>query len=166
MLYRSLHTLVIFARAYCKMHTYFQCRMYTCAYTLFSIWCFGMYLFLCFPPASSEQDDDGTSDVLTYVSRSPEHNIYTRVPHPLLDPVVQAAQDRLEKFYQQTFWANYKVYRCCQAAQALAKRGENIDRCFIGISPGGVGQSLYSAHLDAIYAHNHCFFDPNVWYQD
>ena len=56
------------------------------------------------------------------------------------------------------------VYR--QAAQALAKRLENIDRCFIGVSPGGVGQSLYSAHLEAVYQHNHAFFDPNVWYHD
>jgi hypothetical protein len=29
-----------------------------------------------------------------------------------------------------------------QAALALAKRGENIDRCFIGVSPGGVGRIL------------------------
>ena len=36
-----------------------------------------------------------------------------------------------------------------QAAIALAKRGENLDRCFIGVSPGGVGQSLYSLHLQA-----------------
>ena len=68
-----------------------------------------------------------------------------------------------------------EVFQCCQAATALAKRGENIVRCFIGVSPGGVleeqlfaslvaslrfiaawnfrvlpgvGQSLYSAHLD------------------
>ena len=71
-----------------------------------------------------------------------------------------------EKFFKQTFWANIEVFRCCQAAQALAKRGENIDRCFIGESPGEVGQSLYSAHLDAVYGHNHSFFDPNVWYKD
>ena len=45
------------------------------------------------------------------------------------------------------------VCRCLryrQAALALAKRGENIDRLFIGISPGGVGQSLYTANLAAM----------------
>ena len=55
---------------------------------------------------------------------------------------------------------------CCQAAQALAKRGENIDRCFIGIGPGGVGQSLYSTLLAAMCCHNHAFIDPNLWFQE
>jgi hypothetical protein len=41
-------------------------------------------------------------------------------------------EERLAAFYRETFWANPKVFRCCQAALALAKRGENIDRCFIG----------------------------------
>ena len=50
------------------------------------------------------------------------------------------------------------------AAQALAKRGLNVDRLFIGLSPGGVGQSLYSSHLAAIYGTgNHTFYDPNIW---
>ena len=61
---------------------------------------------------------------------------------------------------------NKQVFNCCQAAQALAKRGENIDRCFIGISPGGVGQSLYSAHINAVYGMNHAFIDPNIWYDE
>ena len=86
-----------------------------------------------------------------------------------------------------------EVFQCCQAATALAKRGENIVRCFIGVSPGGVleeqlftslvaslrfiaawncrvlpgvGQSLYSAHLDAVYSPNHKFIDPNIWYDE
>ncbi|CAE8607642.1 unnamed protein product [Polarella glacialis] len=60
----------------------------------------------------------------------------------------------------------YAVFQCTQAAQALCKRGENLDRCFIGESPGGVGQSLFTAHLAAVYKHNHSYFDPNVWYMD
>ncbi len=58
------------------------------------------------------------------------------------------------------------MFKCNQAAQALCKRGENLDRCFIGESPGGVGQSLYTGHLAAMYKHNHSYFDPNVWYMD
>ena len=42
----------------------------------------------------------------------------------------------------------------------------NITRCFIGRSPGGVGQSLYSAHLAAMLGNIHVFSDPNVWYQE
>ena len=32
--------------------------------------------------------------------------------------------------------------------------------------PAGVGQSLYSGHLDAVYAANHRFNDPNIWYNE
>ena len=72
----------------------------------------------------------------------------------------------LERFYSQTFWASHDVFLCNQAALALAKRGVNVDRCFIGESPGRVGQSLYSIHLDTMLAQNHGFFDPKVWYNE
>ena len=78
----------------------------------------------------------------------------------------KSANFELKKFYSQTFWCNVDVFRCCQAAIAIAKRGLNVDRCFIGISPGGVGQSLYSLHLSEMYKHNHVYFDPNIWYLD
>jgi len=74
--------------------------------------------------------------------------------------------DGLRCFYRQTFWANVEVFGCMQAAQALARRGENIDRCFMGLSPGGVGQSLYSMHLAAMYGSLHVYFDPSIWYHD
>ena len=107
---------------------------------------------------------------VTMVPADPSNDIYYYVPHRLRpelpDPVLKAALQRLQKFFQETFWLNIDVFTCCQAAQALAKRGLNIDRCFIGVSPGGVGQSLYSAHLNAVYAHNHAYIDPNIWYDD
>jgi hypothetical protein len=98
--------------------------------------------------------------------KSPDHNLYLMVPRPLLDPVLDFARIELEEFYSQTFWANVEVFRCFQSAIALAMRGENIDRCFIGVSPGGVGQSLYSGHLAGMYDKLHTFFDPNIWYHD
>ncbi len=110
--------------------------------------------------------DVESGETIKHVSKSPDNNVYVRVPHPLLDPVAEDAVRRLQKFFAETFWCNANVFICCQAAQALAKRYENIDRCFIGVSPGGVGQSLYSHHLNAVYGHNHAFFDPNVWYQE
>jgi hypothetical protein len=88
------------------------------------------------------------------------------IPSPLLDPVLDTQVSRLLQFFKQTFWCNLEVFLCTQAAQALCKRGENLDRCFIGESPGGVGQSLFTAHLAAVYKHNHSYFDPNVWYMD
>ena len=104
------------------------------------------------------------------VQPSPDNNIYVRIPHPLLsslpDPVLENARARLNKFIRQTFWCNEDYFKATLAAIALAKRGENIDRCFIGESSGGTGQSLFSSHLDAVYAHNHAFIDPNLFHNE
>lgn len=102
----------------------------------------------------------------TFALPSPGNNVYMRVPHPLRDPVLDSARSRLEMFYAQTFWCNSEFFDCCQAAIGLAKRGENIDRCFIGESGGGAGQGLYSSHLAAVYKHNHAFIDPNLWHNE
>ena len=115
-------------------------------------------------PDSSDIDSKGP--VLRHVRKSPSNNCYLYIPHSLLDPVEGSNCEKLIKFYSRTFWANKDVFLCCQAALALAKRGFNVDRCFIGESPGGVGQSLYSLHLDTMLAQNHAFFDPNVWYNE
>ncbi|CAE7220712.1 unnamed protein product [Symbiodinium sp. CCMP2592] len=111
-------------------------------------------------------DSPGSDSPIDVVKKSPANNCYVRIPHPLLDPVMENKLERLEKFYQQTFWCNLDVFKCFQAATAIAKRGYNVDRCFIGISPGGVGQSLYSLHLSEMYKQNHTFFDPNIWHLD
>ena len=80
--------------------------------------------------------------------------------------VPQDVFDRLQKFYSQTFWGNIVVFKCGQAAQALAKRGLNVVRLFIGLSSGGVGQSLYSLHLQRMFGHNFAYFDPNIWFNE
>ena len=100
--------------------------------------------------------------------QSPAHPTMSmfEIPHPLRDSVLSAAKERFERFVRQTFWCNEDFYACCLAAQALAKRGGNVDRCFIGVSAGGTGQSLYSSHLAAIYRHNHAFIDPNLWHNE
>lgn len=100
------------------------------------------------------------------VPREELQNCYLRIPHCLKGSVPRDVVERVEKFYSQTFWSNLKVFRCGQAAQALAKRGLNIVRIFIGLSAGGVGQSLYSKHLEAIYRHNFAFFDPQIWFHE
>ena len=110
--------------------------------------------------------DVGPGEHLKFVPRGPDNNIFVRIPHKLLDPVLESAKQQLEAFFKTTFWENISVFVCCQAAQALAKRGENIDRCFIGVGPGGVGQSLYSHLLSNMYGHNHAYVDPNVWFHE
>ena len=73
---------------------------------------------------------------------------------------------KLRLFYSCTFWGNINVFKCSQAAQALAKRGLNVVRMFIGLSSGGAGQSLYSTHLQAMYAHNFAFFDLQIGFNE
>ncbi|CAE7561822.1 unnamed protein product [Symbiodinium sp. CCMP2592] len=104
------------------------------------------------------------------VKPSPKNNIYVRIPHALQaslpDPVLKNARSRLQKLLKETFWSNQEYYKATLAAIALAKRGENIDRCFIGESSGGTGQSLFSSHLAAVYGHNHAFIDPNLFHNE
>ena len=109
--------------------------------------------------------DEGVSPALQ-VDCDTLANCYLRIPHCIKGTIPQDVTARLLKFYRQTFWGNLAVFKCGQAAQALAKRGINVVRLFIGLSNGGVGQSLYSAHLRAMYGHNFAYFDPNIWYHD
>ena len=120
---------------------------------------------VCYEDLCLRYDSDLLVPV-TVVPKSSANNCYIKIPHAIKDPVLEANVLRLQKFYSQTFWCNAHVFKCCQAAIALAKRGLNVDRCFIGISPGGVGQSLYSQHIAAMFGNNHAFFDPNVWHND
>ena len=121
---------------------------------------------ICYEDICFAYDLADRSSPVERVVKGSANNCYVHVPHPLLDPVMRSNEERLERFYTQTFWANHNVFLACQAALALAKRGLNVDRCFIAISPGGVGQSLYSQHLAEMYKHNHAFFDPNIWHQE
>eukprot|EP00439_Symbiodinium_sp_Y106_P048856 s193_g6.t1 len=121
---------------------------------------------ICYDDICFAYDRPNSLHPVEVIRKGPHNNCYVRIPHPLLDPVLQANMQSLQMFYDRTFWCNLNVYRCFQAAIAIAKRGFNVDRCFIGISPGGVGQSLYSLHLSEMYKHNHSFFDPNIWHLD
>ena len=109
---------------------------------------------------------DNVSGPVKLVKLAQEHDIYMRIPHPLLDPLLPDATIGLSQFYNQTFWAIQPVLNCFFAAQALARRGINVDRCFMGVSPGGTGQSLYSTLLAAQYGSLHYFYDPNIWFHD
>ena len=110
--------------------------------------------------------DTAPGTPVKHVTKSPAHNIYMLIPHALVDPHMEVALDDVHAFYKQFFWCNNHVYLSGCAALALAKRGENIDRLFVGISPGGVGQSLYSGLLHAMHQGGAAFFDPNAWYHD
>ena len=103
-------------------------------------------------------------------SRAASNNIYVKIQHDLLravDPVLMAAVGRLQKAYQQTFWANVNGFKFGQACLALASRGLNVNQITVYWGPGGVGMSSFTAHLAAMYGdQNHVMFDPNVFYDD
>jgi len=121
---------------------------------------------VCYKDCCVLYEVEGSFKFFQNVTMPTENNIYLRIPHPLLDPVLLVTEQRLRRFIAQTFWCNVDVYRCMLAAQAIAKRGENIDRIFIGVSPGGTGQSLYSHFLASMYGPLHYYFDPTVWFRD
>ena len=74
--------------------------------------------------------------------------------------------ERLESFRSTAFWGNALAMKCQLAALTLALRGENADRCFWTIGPGGVGQSLLSRFFDTLLGGRHSFLDANVYYSD
>ena len=155
----------VFKLAFCLKHEFMHTRMIS----LIVEWCETedqRQPAICYDDICFAYDKADSSLSITPVPKGPFNNCYVYVPHSLLDPVLQCVEEKLHRFYRQTFWANHNVFVCCQAALAIAKRGYNVDRCFIGISPGGVGQSLYSLHLAEMYKHNHCLFDPNLWYME
>ncbi len=90
----------------------------------------------CYRDASIVYDDTSECHV-SFTDRGPQNNIYVRIPHPLLCPVVRENTEKLQVFYSRMFWRNLEMYECCASALALATRLENIDRCFMGVSPGG-----------------------------
>ena len=104
-------------------------------------------------------------------NRSPRNDIYVGIHQSLLsglgDATLEAAIDRCWKNYSRTFWANWEALIFCQSCLELAKRGQNVDQITIFLVPGGVGLSLYTAHIAAMLGISlHRFFDPNVFYND
>ena len=103
-------------------------------------------------------------------ARSASANLYVGIERNLLDavdPVLEAAIDRLEKIYSETFWAIPAAFQLGQACLALAKRGLNVNHITMYVGPGGVGLSKYTDHLQAMLGtENHDIFDPNIFYSD
>jgi hypothetical protein len=124
---------------------------------------------ICFEDCSYLYDVEGVN-ISWVLKRSSENNIYIGIPTSILqgvDPCLEAAVQRLQRIYESTFWSLYGAYDFCCASIELAKRGLNVDQMAIFLGPGGVGLSLYTAHIHAMYGpRNHRFFDPNIFYQD
>ncbi|CAK0822362.1 unnamed protein product [Prorocentrum cordatum] len=102
----------------------------------------------------------------TFVEKAQSRNVYIHVPHALKDPVQEAVNTELQTFLGQTFWDNGSALDCQLAAMCLVLQGENIDRCFWTIGPGGVGQSLLTHLVDNVFSGLHAFLDTTVYYDD
>ncbi|CAE7208891.1 unnamed protein product, partial [Symbiodinium natans] len=103
---------------------------------------------------------------LQQLQKAGSNNIYTFLPHRLLDPVPDDVKQRVQHFWYTTYWNNGEAFDCFMSALTLAIRGENVDRAFWGIGSGGVGQSLQTAHLEAILGSFHACLDMNIYYSD
>ena len=73
---------------------------------------------------------------------------------------------RVETFLQSTFFLNTAALHCQLVAMVLALRGLNIDRAFMTVGPGGVGQSLNSALIANVFGEMHAFVDMNIFFTD
>jgi hypothetical protein len=109
---------------------------------------------------------DTSDQHLGKVSKSPDNDIYVFLPHSLCDPVEASAQQKLQIFWSTTFWSNDAALECQLAAMTLALRGRNVDRAFWSQGPGGVGQSLESHRVAALFGPLHGFLDLNIYYDD
>ena len=52
------------------------------------------------------------------------------------------------------------------SALAIALKGYNVDRAFIGLSGGGVGQSMFTLLLHNVLGDMHRYFDMTMYYSD
>ena len=65
----------------------------------------------------------------------------------------------VERALYDCYKGDNKELRC---TSSLLELGNScLTRCL-----SGVGQSLYSSHLDAVYVSNHAFIDPQIWYDE
>jgi hypothetical protein len=94
-----------------------------------------------------------------YVHKDPSHNIYKYIDVPLKDPVLQINVDRLSTILATTFWQNRPALKCFFSGICLAMRGHNVDQAQLGVSPGGAGQSITTALLDAMFPGLHAYID-------
>ncbi|CAE7582461.1 unnamed protein product [Symbiodinium sp. CCMP2592] len=103
---------------------------------------------------------------LQAVPKAAANDVYVYLPHKMLDPVADDVRQRVHLFWQTTYWDNANAFEVFMASFTLALRGENVDRAFWGIGAGGVGQSLQTAHLEAILGEYHTCLDMNIYFVD
>ena len=82
------------------------------------------------------------------------------------DPQLGASQARLSAFFGIASYSNSEAVSCTISGLSIALIGENADRAFWTIGPGGVGQSLFTSLIHNAMAPTHGFFDCAALYLD
>ena len=99
------------------------------------------------------------ADVRCYLGNPVNYDI----PADLGDPVLDAAQERWNKFLRQTVWGCSAGLLACMAAIGLAKREENIVPMFFMWGPGGIGMSMFTKAIHVMLGDElHKYLDGNV----
>ena len=70
---------------------------------------------------------EDTGRMLAVNTRSPFNNIYTGIPNPLLDPVLERHVNEVMEIISRTFWANVGAWRFTQACREMVHRGLNVN---------------------------------------
>ncbi|CAE7390457.1 unnamed protein product, partial [Symbiodinium microadriaticum] len=70
---------------------------------------------VCYDDICFMYDASNSDTPIRAVKKGPQNNCYVKVPHPILDPVMECNMERLQLFYQRTWWCNIEVFLCCQA---------------------------------------------------
>ena len=109
---------------------------------------------------------DVGGQLLVECPKRASNDIYLYIDHPLHDPVLQTAIGKLTGFLGSAFVRNESALQCHFAAIALALRGSNVDRAFWTIGAGGVGQSILSHLIAAVFGSSHSFIDMNIYFSD
>ena len=114
---------------------------------------------------------DGTTGKPVYFDKNPKHRIYIYLPIEYIrsymgDPVLKAAEERVKKFFSQTFFNNGWALRNVFDALCLTLHGLNVDRVFWTIAAGGCGQSLLTLLIHVLMPSMHAYLDSNIYHSD
>ena len=109
---------------------------------------------------------DSNGVIMSKVAKAFSQHIYMHLPHEWHSSVDISHVERVMRFLTTTFYQNKPALECQFAAIALVLRGRNLDRAFWTIGSGGVGQSLFSHLIAAVFGDNHAFVDLNMYFTD
>jgi hypothetical protein len=112
-----------------------------------------------------DYDDFHLHTDLSLVAKSVDYNCYRQIPFKISDPVLQAAEERLDRFLMSHHHNNLAGHCAIMGGECLAIRGYNVPKMIWQKDIGGLGKSLRSRfRARAMGPHLHRYVDPNVFF--